>query len=202
MSGDKWGVGNAADSKAWGTARVGDTVVELIHGEHPHSRRDDTTYARFPDGSIDAFSGHRVQVRVEVETSNYLKTSYLSGDEVRRSCSARVFFDDRLVYSFGGRDPEPLLHRAAELIPRLFEHPSNLAEGVERLEGRPIFYRETPAVIRRYLPDQGALVVEPAEGHRFPRSCWQEDDDEDGATFDKPDLFSDHVWWFRDVEKR
>ncbi len=44
---NNWGVGDCADAKAFDTAIVNGRSVDLIHGEHPHSRSDNTTYARF-----------------------------------------------------------------------------------------------------------------------------------------------------------
>lgn len=198
---DKWGVGSAADSQAIGKATVGDLSVELIWGEHPHSRNDNKMYARFPDGSIEAFSGHRVQVRVEVETSNYMKTSYLSGDEVRRACVARIFFDGRQVYEIGGRDPERLLRQAADTLERLREHamwPFD-DETLRRFEGRPVFYERTPAFVRRLLLDQGAVLLEVAPGHKFPPPVWKEpaDPSDENSTSVKDDIFSPRIWWFR-----
>lgn len=201
MSEEWWGVGDQAKAKSWGTARVGTETVELIHGQHPHSRCDNTTYARWPDGRVEAFNGHRVLERIEVSSSNYLKTSYLSGDEVRRWARAEIFFNDLLVYSLTHRTVDALLARVnGGLLDQLREFPVSLGSAAEReaMVGRPIYYRDTPAHITRVVWDQGAVIVEPEDGHRFPPSPFLDDDERDD--WDKPDLLSRNIYWFRDAD--
>lgn len=104
----QWGVGDRANSDAHSTTIVGGHVVELIAGEHPHSRSDNSTYARYrgrgSGGRVVGFSGHSRRWALEIEEFNYLKESHLSGDEVRRGCRAKISVEGRQVYAFGGRD--------------------------------------------------------------------------------------------------
>jgi len=44
---EQWGVGAKASAKAFMQTKVGKETVELIHGEHPHSRSDNNIYARW-----------------------------------------------------------------------------------------------------------------------------------------------------------
>src|SRR6266550_5734358 len=90
---DKWGVGNKKDEKAFAKTFVGSREVELFFGEFPHSRSDNNIYARWPDGRIDEFDGHRVLVSVELSMKNYLKESELSGDEIRKGGSCLIKFN-------------------------------------------------------------------------------------------------------------
>lgn len=203
---EDWGVGNKANAKPFGMAKVGNAEVELIHGEHPHSRRDKSVYARFKGGSIEAFSGHRVLKRIEIEESNYLKTSGLSGNEVRPACVCRIFFDDRQVYEFGGRRADYTLLKAREVITRLEELPVQLwLDWDKELIGRKVWYREDPAIIARYINDQGAVILR-ADGCQFRPAAWQKNDPEELAMMEadgemeeiKDDILSPHIWWFRD----
>jgi hypothetical protein len=206
MMAKEWGVGNQASAKAFGTTQVGGQTVELILGEHPHSRQDSTTYARWPDGSIEGFNGHRVLKRIEVEEGNYLKTSGLSGNEVRRTCSCKIFFNDRQVYELAGRDLAPMLLRIHRTISELLELPVNLAGNWDKeLIGRKIYYHEQPAVIIHFFPDQGAIVMQ-ADGCTFREPAWHKDKDDPHHEYPqenedqevKDDILSPHIWWFRE----
>ena len=67
MEEEKWGLGNATQNKAFDTVKMGDEILELIHGEHPHSRQDNTTYAKTKHGSFIGFEGHRRPMKIEIE---------------------------------------------------------------------------------------------------------------------------------------
>ena len=47
---EQWGVGKEKDAKAFDTVKMGGEELELIFGEHPHSRQDNTIYARGKSG--------------------------------------------------------------------------------------------------------------------------------------------------------
>lgn len=215
-----WGAGDGwKEAKPYRTTFLGafggerpPRPVHLFHGKHPHSRRDNSTYAKAEGWSEpEGFNGHDVLVDIIVRSANYLKTSHLSGDEIRRSASAEILFNGRCVYAIGGRDPAEVAIRAATKIPLLREHTADLYEGegdkFPKIDGRKIYYRDVPAVIERYIPDQGALIVRPETGYVFPAPAWVKAEkpadrdpleEEERRTFDKPDLFSPSIWWWRD----
>lgn len=231
---DKWGVGNQADSKAFGVTWLGggpmlrDTephLLELIHGEHPHSTQDNNTYARDPvDGEVLAFSGHRYLYSVIVDEVNYLKESHYSGDEIRKACACKLFVNGFPFYEISARDAITALRRAAAFLEGFGEGPEGyyldaVASGKPgSLIGRRIYYRDTPAVIHRVIPDQGCIVVRPEGGDRFPLSASdiesRKEGDDDGADATRLDDFDDDdyvsvkvevtsksIWWWRkDVE--
>jgi hypothetical protein len=180
--------------------------VELIFGEHPHSRSDNRVYARYPDGRIEAFDGHRVLISVGIESRNYLKESHLSGDEVRKGGTCTIGFNGHQVYEFFFRDPLRALLKAHEVIPKLQELPVPL-HNLEKLEeqvGRKIFYREQPAVIERFIIDQGAVILKPDGAAKFARPCWDQPSGFDGYCLDddelervKDDILSPSIYWFR-----
>src|SRR4051812_39757970 len=103
MSEEKWGIGNAKDKEAFDTVLMGKETLDLIHGEYPHSRSDKTTYARTKDGSITGFDGHRLPFKIEIEEGNYWKSSGLSGDEIRKSCSGKLSVNGVQIFYCGGR---------------------------------------------------------------------------------------------------
>lgn len=209
---DEWGPGErAATEKAFDVTTVGEgerrEVVELVFGEHPHSRQDNNIYARWPDGRIEGFDGHRVLVDVQITSYNYLKSSGLSGNEVRKGGTAKISFNGRVVHSFFFRDAQRALLDAHALIDKLMEHPLNLWREGTSAVGRRIWYDGQPAVIRSVYRDSGELYVVPDGIERFdcPRD-WMVSPDLRGAWPDyahglRLDVFSDRIGWFRDMNQ-
>lgn len=178
-------------------------TVQLFWGDKPHSTQEDRLYARYEDGTIVPFDGHRIHVGINLKTSNYHKSSELSGDEIRKSCQCVILFNNKPVYGFGGREPEAVLGRTREILTKLFEHPVQLWKGDDfgGLIGRKIWYDRTPAIITAYYPDDGDLVIKAEEGHEFPLPIWAIEDGENDWGDDrkslKSELFSPHIWWWR-----
>lgn len=199
---DEWGVGAKANDPSFETGHLDDgTPYELIFGEHPHSRSDNTIYARFkePMGSeresIVGFDGHRILVRIELRTMNYLKTSFLSGDEVRKGGEWRVWLNDHEVYSGFLRDPFEALLTIRQKLHQLLDLPVALWNG-ETPEGRKVYYRQTPAIITRWLPDQGCVMLEVDGVDYFPPVPWHEDQEKDRTI--KDDILTPNIWWWRE----
>ncbi len=223
---NEWGVGDPEKFKPFERVVVEDRVLELGHGEHPHSRSYDSFYVRNPrdTNSFESFSGHRRPWHIEIIESNYLKESHLSGNDVRGSCrceiswmlppggadlkpdgvfSASTGAIKKPVYSFSAREAIYVIQRLPELLLKLGEFPVDLWKGgvgkFPDLVGRPIFYENTPAVVKDYWPDQGAVYIE-AVDKPFPRPVWMDDDDLDDDCHGqrrKDDLFSSRIYWFR-----
>lgn len=204
MIDEKWGVGNCVDADAFDTVMVNGRPYDLIQGEHPHSRSHDNIYARSPTGEIDGFNGHRILIDVFIKSSNYMKESELSGDEIRKAVNTTISADGFEVLSFFSRDPQYALLRAHHLIGELSDHSSNVftQDGRNDLVGRAIYYDRTPAVIERAIFPDGDLWIVPAEGHQFPPPIWADhpDDDEyrDGL---KDSILSPHIWWWREAQQ-
>lgn len=199
---EQWGVGNKATEKAFDKVKIGSAEAELFFGEHPHSRQDNNIYARFDDGTIHGFSGNRPLVKIEISESNYLKESHISGDEVRASCSANIYANDRLIYSFSTRNHLDALHKASYIIAVILEHPimyDFMKTG--DISGRKVYYRDVPMVCERYDPKYGCVYANVAEGETLSVPCWTSVDDHD-PLFVKDDILSDHWYWFRDNDER
>ena len=196
---DQWGVGDQSDAKAFGSVLVHGKPVELITGEHPHSRSDNKHYARFESGRIVGFSGHRVCTSIEIRESNYIKDSELSGDDIRKACSLSIKFNDRYVYGTGFRDYQAALNYAPVLIDKLMDHPLDLwiDDWEERALGRKVFYSDRPAIITMVMSDQGAVLAESLPGSEFPRPSWNTDLEHDPNRV-KDTILSERWNWFRD----
>jgi hypothetical protein len=205
VTNSEWGIGNKADAKPFDRTFLGDKEVDLIFGEHPHSRQDNNEYARLEDGTIHDFCGHRRLIDVEIKSSNYLKSSHLSGDEIRKSVIGSIFSDGKKVYEFFSREPDIALLRAYHLLQKLQSHESNWLslDGRYALVGRKIYYHDQPATINAFIEDQGCVIIQSEPSFAPPRSNeedeldywsdWKRDDHYEI----KDDVLSPHIWWFR-----
>lgn len=197
---EKWGFG-CGEEKAFDFSQMDDgTPFSIVWGEHPHSRSDNRMYARFTDGKIESFDGHRVLVRVELRSYNYLKCSGLSGNEVRKGGQYRLYFGERMVWGQFFRDPVWGLRHAANTIEKLFDSEPRLWESAEPKVGRKIYWMNHPAVITGFDCDENEgggnrLYLKSAEG-TFPRAPWHEDDTDSAVTV-ITDTLSPHIWWWR-----
>ena len=210
MADRKFGVGNALNEKAFGTATLGRgehaRTVELIFGEHPHSYSENNIYARYPGGRIEEFDGHRIQVKIELETYNYLKESELSGDEIRKGGEGKIFINGEPTDSWFFRDITYALDEAKRRLATIMDHPLQLWDKRERdkIVGRKVYYNNTPALVKYFFADQGCVVLEPEEGHQFPVPAYAiEDARESGGTAEreedtvKIEITSPSIWWWR-----
>jgi len=196
-----WGFGKGDDKPFDVSVMDGGTPFTLHWGEHPHSRSDNNMYAKFEDGHIEEFDGHRLLTRVELRTFNYLKTSGLSGNEVRKGGHFRIYLNDRLVWAEFMRDAVYGLRKAASRLEQLYECSVSLWKPNEPAQGRKIFYREVPAVVERWECDEhessGNRMYVRAEQGSFPPAPWHEADDPPTDTI-VTDTLSPHIWWWRE----
>jgi hypothetical protein len=199
MSDDKWGIGDPTKAQPHGHTTLGKHPVELLWGEHPHSRSDNCVYARTESGTIYEFDGHRVLLEITFKQYNYLKESELSGDQIRKGGTCAIFADGEQIYEFFFRDMDHALLRANHILGKLSEHSSFvlMKESRDKLIGRKIWYDRTPAVIQSLILDQGCIIIAPEQGYEFQKPVWADDDYErDGPTI-KDDILSNHIWWYR-----
>ena len=198
-----WGIGSKKDAKAFDTIELHGATYDLVFGEHPHSRRDNNVYARSPSGNIEGFDGHRLCWRIEVEEQNYLKESELSGDEIRKGGSFKLFVDGECIYEGFCRSVEYGMKAAERMKDKLSDVAGGdwlRAKTREKLVGRPIFYHGVPAVISSLIVDQGCVIIKAADGHKLRAPVYEEDPDEwalDNGDGVKDEVTSPHIWWFR-----
>jgi hypothetical protein len=204
LNSPKWGEGDTANIKPFGKTFMGNEEVQLFHGEHPHSRNDNNTYARTKQGYIYGFDGHRVLIDITFKTNNYLKSSGISGDEIRKSGECIISADREPIYAFGFREINWALNKAGYLLTVLSEHSSGILVKSERdkLPGRKIYYDRTPAIITRLVHgDVGTIIIEAEHGHNFPQPIYSIENDEIDEDHDdkriKEDILSNKIWWHR-----
>lgn len=199
---EQWGVGDQADAKAFDTIAEG----ELIFGQFPHSRQDNNIYLRRPDGRIVPFDGHRRLIDVELKSSNYLKDSEWSGDEIRKSVTASIIVDGVKLVEVFGREVVDTLRRVERAIEKYSEHESNWfsKKAREQMVGRKIYYYNQPATIIRLIEDQNAIIIETGPDFIAPVRGDDEDDFDswedwrvNGHYEVKEDVLSPHIWWWR-----
>jgi hypothetical protein len=200
---DEWGAGPPDKWSDHGSVMIGRRRYPLIWGEHPHSRSDNNHYVKIRDGGDDepiGFSGHRILIDVHLTSSNYLKSSGLSGDEVRKGGTGQIIADGEVVFEFFFRDIHYALRKADQLITELSEHSSGwlLQDQREALIGRAVFYRDIPAVITDLVTDQGCVMLQTADGKPFPPPVWSDDEDYyEGENRVKVEVTDPHIWWHR-----
>lgn len=226
-SDEKWGVGDQEESKSFATTVIGDRPyvgdgddrgggfeVELIHGQYPHSRSDQSIYARFPSGEVQPFDGHRLLHRIEFVDFNYLKESELSSDEVRKGGTCRIWINGFCCHEFFYREVEEAMLRARGLLSSLHEHPISIwDEGVRNgLVGRKIYWHDFPAVIDGLTGDGCVMVVpdkvydDGSKAVHFPPRPYELEDASRGegevelSGREKVELNSSHIWWWRERE--
>lgn len=199
MTNDQWGAGDRTKWSNHGLVRIHDKEYPLIYGEHPHSRSDNQHYVEMGRDVV-GFDGHRIELDVNITTRNYLKSSHMSGDEVRKGGSCQIIADGEVVFEFFTRDVQRALLKAHQLIAELGEHSSGwlMKDQREKLIGRKIFYREIPAVISRLVVGQGCVIVATADSQPFPAPVYREPDDEDEREPEiKTEVTDPNIWWFR-----
>lgn len=201
-----WGVGKDKDKKAYASTYVGKQKVDLIFGEHPHSRRDNNTYARFSDGKIEGFDGHTLLHEITFKDYNYLKESELSGDQVRKGGTCTISINGTVVETFFYREIENALHRAAHRLTEIHEFPVRLWDEKDKasLIGRKIYFRNQPAIITDYFEDQACVMIKhDPEDTPFVPAPYDLEGVKNGEQVEyfnqvKDSIYSKNIWWWRD----
>lgn len=192
MIDEQWGVGSKADGPAFDDTTVGEQHVGIFFGEHPHSRQDNKEYARFPDGNVVAFDGFRVLIDVNLRSSNYLKDSDLSGQEIRKAVDVDILFNGQKVYEIFSRNPLEALLEARAAIKKLCDLPVHVwkQEELDRWKGKRVNRMGLRYVIAGWLLEQGCVLLNPANDPENPRY---------GG---KTTLLDPRLDWFPDEEPR
>lgn len=163
---EKWGVGSKAKDKSYATVLLGEEEAELVFGEHPHSRRDNNEYLRTKDGAIYGFDGHRSLIDFEFKSYNYLKMSELSGDEVRKGGTCKIFVNRKPVFELFFCEWKDALESAKTKVQELMSLPiwMELTKENPSFTGKTVYYKRTPGVIESYIPEQGCIIWVSANG--------------------------------------
>lgn len=197
---EKWGVGNRKDEKGFDTVTIHGEEYDLIHGEHPHSRRDNSTYARSKTGGITGFDGHRVCFKIEIEESNYFKFSGLSGDEIRKGGNVKVFANGVQVFDEFTRSYENGYRLAHNFIIAMEENWGWFPKDVEKEIGRVVGYQEQLFKIKSFVVSQACIILETLDGKSRKKWLWEDDEDFDDENTIKVELTSEHLTWYPKYE--
>lgn len=193
---ERWGFGDG-DPKPFASSKMDDGSAFTLHqGEHPHTRHDGKVYAKFDNGSVEAFDGHRTLVDIQLRTFNYLKCSVLSGNEVRKGGQFRIRLNGMLVWCEFFREAGSGLVLAQQRLTELLGLPVRFWDG-EQFQGRKVWWCGHPAVVAGFSCDEnesnGNRLELKAENGRFPKQPWH-----DGTTGEITDnTLSPYIWWFR-----
>lgn len=198
-SDQQWGPGKAAkkpeifdELKDQGTSGK----MRLFFGDHPHSRQDNNIYAKIGDATY-AFSGNRRLEHLEFVSSNYLKSSSLSGDEIRMTGRCIIRFRDRVVYGFGYRTIEEALLTARAKLLELSEFSLNLVAGESPI-GQKVYYKHVAGTVKYWYPEDGHVVIVSAHGCHFSTMSLDDPSDKFKKVEEvKADLLDPNIFWFR-----
>lgn len=198
----RWGVGKEDKSEPFDTVKIGQSDFELIHGEFPHSRRDNTTYARSKDNPqrIYGFDGHRLPFKIEIEESNYLKSSSMSGDEIRKSCTGKLSLNGIVIYECGGRTYQRAFKNICHFIDSMEEKWSWYPNKLQEWKDKVIKYEGQLFRIQSFIVSQGCMILVTPDGKpRLPFAYEQQDVEEgnfDGRETLKVEVNSEKIWWY------
>lgn len=191
----RWGAGDVSNVKPFGHTVVGGNKFPLVLGENPHSRQENNIYIRTKSGEAIGFDGHRQPIRIEIQEYNYLKESHISGNEVRKGCSVKVYIDDIQVldqFCRGYQHGYTLATRFINDI-EMMRHwfPKDAKSEIGRLVG----YRGQICKISGFVISQGCALLERADGQPFDRLVSESEDEYDEETEIKTSITSPHIDW-------
>lgn len=197
MSNDQWGVGKEANAKPFDTVIVHNKPYDLIFGEHPHSRQDNNMYIRDKTGHIEAFSGHRNPFKIEIEETNYLKESHISGDEVRKGGSAKLYVSGILCFTAFCRSYESGYRQIQNFISAMEMYWSWYPKNPLEMIGRKIGYKEQMFTIKSIDVEYADMIIETMDGKPRKKFLWESEEDlgEIDSTV-KVEIVSPHIDWY------
>lgn len=81
-------------------------------------------------------------------------------------------------------------------------HPLNFndIDYIENIIGRKVWWRSQPGIITDFIDGQACVIIKPDGIDKFsiPNEFKDDDIPIDDASDIKVEIFSDHIWWFRD----
>ena len=184
------GGGGTDDPKLW--------PVGLVHGEHPHQRRDNRLYARGDrNESIYEFDGVYQPYSVTLVHRNHV-----SKGRIREGIAVQFRLlnePDKIVFETGGgTDPLWAFIWAFQKWERLRQFPW-FPDHLDELTGKHVLYGNKICRIKyAFWPDAEIVLVPltgtfpPARYLDGPEDCCYDDD----RTEIKDTIFSDSIWWY------
>jgi hypothetical protein len=196
---EKWGVGeNPKEKQAFGKTIVDGHEYDLIFGDYPHSRQDNTIYARDKEGRVTGFDGHRLPFKIVIEERNYMKDSELSGDQIRKSCKGELWLNGIQIYDGSHRTYERMYKEITRFIDEMEMNWSWFPNKLEEVIGKTIGYKEQLFVIERVIVDQACLILKHVEGKRKKFLYEDEEDFDEYEAEDsvKVEITSPQICWY------
>ena len=172
------------------------------------SEEDDDLYAKFPDGEIMPFNGHPEKFTITLNTWNDIKRSELTGNEVRKAVTCRIYLNDTLARIIEGTDIQELLKRADRAIDQLKVQPFSICRDKYTLTGREIYYDNQPAIIQSIDEQNNLIYIVPDTTYIktfYPPVYVIEDDETDewiksfGPGMYVHD-YDEKIWWWRNTK--
>jgi len=193
---EKWGIGDKDKEQAFDTVSVGEDIVDLIFGQHPHSRQDNRIYARTKSGEIYDFDGHRLPFKIEIELYNYIKCSHLSGDEIRKGGTARLFLNGQQIFEDFCRSYESGYKKIDRFVEDMELNWSWYPKDTKSYIGRVVGYREQLCKISRFIIDQACMILETLDGKPFKKFLWEDNEDYEKELEIKVNITDPSITWY------
>ncbi|WP_080833241.1 hypothetical protein [Cohnella massiliensis] len=180
--------------------------IHTIGGEYGENnlwacpRGEEPTYENLIE-----FSGYSVRWGIEVQENNYVRSKWDEA-EVRKSCKCLITRNGKPFYAIAAGSLDFALTMARSTLYEIQEHPLNFFEQDfgKYITGRKIYWREQPAIIKRYNIDSDGdfrLIIAAESPNGFNPPCYldkdEEMEDEDRYTI-VDDVLSKSIYWFRE----
>ena len=134
---------------------------------------------------------------IKIREGNHMKYKW---DEwnIKGGVYCEIILNGEKVYEFRARDIEYVMAKATVLKNQILEHPFDFTNPDEMV-GRKVYYREQPAIVERVILDQGCVILKKDGTGNFSKPAyWDDEMDWEEESTVKEEIFSDHIWWFRD----
>jgi len=146
---------------------------------------------------------------IHFEYNNYYRAGngFTKQDEIREGGQCWITRNGEKFYEVSGRKHEYALAKAQTLIVEIEESGWGFfnRNWEKNFIGRKVYYNNQPAKIERICEGQGAMIIVPDGIEAFEPQVWQIDENEskeecmaENGLSVKADIFSPHIWWFRE----
>jgi hypothetical protein len=175
-----------------------------VHTISSNSENDLWCYPRNKKPSYEnlrEFNGIPVEWGFYLDAHNRYFSKY-EDEEVTYHYRVTITRNKKSFYDFIGNDVTYCIGKAMHLIAILPEHPLQLQQidFDKKMIGRKVYWRDSPAIIDRYVDGQACVILKPDGMNKFPVPAWEkaEKDGDEPAEEIKTEIFDKNIWWFRD----
>ncbi len=114
-----------------------------------------------------SFSWHFTPFEISIKESNYMKSSYLSWDDVRKQCEGTLKMNWVQVFECWNRTYDRVYKEIQQFIDKL--ELIDMDEFInDKWKGKIIGYKEQLFVIDYNIVDQGCIIIKPKDWIRKP----------------------------------